>query len=115
MNCTVDEYVTKAWTGGVYRDCPTEEVVSEFSQYSGLDISIARKYFNRYCANGCINKRRQPLRIKDRNALAMNMKMFGRNINRFLCKKCLMKEFSWNKSQWNEKVNEFKAQGCQLF
>lgn len=115
MNCTVDEYVTKAWTGGVYRDCPTEEVVSEFSQYSGLDISIARKYFNRYCANGCINKRRQPLRIKDRNALAMNMKMFGRNINRFLCKKCLMKEFGWSKSQWDEKVNEFKEQGCQLF
>lgn len=115
MNCTVDEYVTKAWTGGVYRDCPTEEVVSEFSQYSGLDISIARKYFNRYCANGCINKRRQPLRIKDRNALAMNMKMFGRNINRFLCKKCLMKEFGWSKSQFDEKVNEFKAQGCQLF
>lgn len=115
MNCTVDEYVTKAWTGGVYRDCPSEEVVSEFSQYSGLDISIARKYFNRYCANGCINKRRQPLRIKDRNALAMNMKMFGRNINRFLCKKCLMKEFGWSKSQWDEKVNEFKAQGCQLF
>ena len=115
MNCTVDEYVTKAWTGGVYRDEPTEEVISEFSKYSGLDISIARKYFNRYCANGCINKRRQPLRIKDRNALAMNMKMFGRNINRFLCKKCLMKEFGWSKSQWDEKVSEFKAQGCQLF
>lgn len=115
MNCTVDEYVTKAWTGGVYRDEPTEEVISEFSQYSGLDISIARKYFNRYCANGCINKRRQPLRIKDRNALAMNMKMFGRNINHFLCKKCLMKEFGWSKSQWDEKVSEFKAQGCQLF
>lgn len=115
MNCTVDEYVTKAWTGGVYRDEPTEDVISEFSQYSGLDISIARKYFNRYCANGCINKRRQPLRIKDRNALAMNMKMFGRNINHFLCKKCLMKEFGWSKSQWDEKVSEFKAQGCQLF
>ena len=115
MNCTVDEYVTKAWTGGVYRDEPTEEVISEFSQYSGLDIPIARKYFNRYCANGCINKRRQPLRIRDRNALAMNMKMFGRNINHFLCKKCLMKEFGWSKSQWDEKVNEFKEQGCQLF
>ena len=115
MNCTVDEYVTKAWTGGVYRDEPTEEVISEFSQYSGLDIPIARKYFNRSCANGCINKRRQPLRIKDRNALAMNMKMFGRNINHFLCKKCLMKEFGWSKSQWDEKVNEFKEQGCQLF
>ena len=102
-------------TCAIIDDEPTEEVISEFSQYSGLDIPIARKYFNRYCANGCINKRRQPLRIKDRNALAMNMKMFGRNINHFLCKKCLMKEFGWRKSQWDEKVNEFKEQGCQLF
>ena len=26
-----------------------------------------------------------------------------------------MKEFGWSKSQWDEKVNEFKEQGCQLF
>lgn len=115
MNCTIDEYVSKAWTGGVFRVEPTEEVIKEYAKYSGIDLPIARKYFNRYCANGCINKRRQPLKIKDKNALAMNMKMFGRHIEEFRCKKCLMKEFGWTAEQWDSRVAAFKRQGCQLF
>lgn len=115
MNCTVEEYVTRAWNGGVYRPEPTEEVIQEYAQYADLDIGVARKYFNRYCANGCLNKRRQPLKIKDKDTLAMNMKMFGRDISKFLCKKCLMKEFGWTTSQWDAKVADFKSQGCKLF
>lgn len=115
MNCTIEEYVTKAWTGGVFRPEPTEEVIQEYATYSGIETDVAKKYFNRYCSNGCINKRRQPLRIKDKNALAMNMKMFGRDIEKFKCKKCLMKEFGWTQEQWNKQVNEFKNQGCRLF
>ena len=41
MNCTIDEYVIKAWTGGVYRPVPTAEVVQEYSRYAGLDINVA--------------------------------------------------------------------------
>lgn len=115
MNCTIEEYVAKAWTGGVYRTEPTEEVIVEYAQYSGLELDVARKYFNRYCANGCLNSRRQPLRIKDKNALAMNMKMFGRNVEKFKCKKCLMQEFSWDQERWDQQVQEFKKQGCKLF
>ena len=115
MNCTVDEYVTRAWNGGVYRAEPTEEVVREYAEHAGLDIEIARKYFNRYCANGCLNKRRTPLKIKDRNTIAMNMKMYGREVNNFLCKKCLLKEFHWDSEQWDEMVDDFKSQGCKLF
>ena len=115
MNCTIDEYVTKAWNGGVYRAEPNDEVIAEYAMYSGLDIGVASKYFNRYCSNGCINKRGQPAKIKDKNALAMNMKMFGRNIEEFKCRKCLMKEFDWTKEQWDSKVSAFKRQGCQLF
>lgn len=115
MNCTVDEYVTKAWPGGVFRDEPTDEVILEYSEYSGLDPDIAKNYFNRYCMNGCLNKRGQPLKIKDKSALAMNMKMFGRHIDQFKCKKCLMKEFGWTNDDWVKKVTSFKAQGCRLF
>lgn len=115
MNCTVDEYVKKAWNGGVFREEPTQEVIKEYADHAGIDESVARKYFNRHCANGCINKRRQPLKIKDRDTLAMNMKMFGRNIDRFLCKKCLLKEFGWTPEQWDQKVSAFKSQGCKLF
>lgn len=115
MNCTIDEYVTKAWTGGVYRSEPTEEVIAEYAEYSGIDVSIAKNYFNRHCSNGCKNNRGQPLKIKDKNALAMNMKYFGRHIEIFKCKKCLMKEFGWSKEDWDSKVESFKRQGCQLF
>ncbi len=115
MNCTAEEYVTKAWNGGVYRAEPTEEVIREYAEHTGLSFETASKYFGKYCANGCLNKRRQPLRIKDKETLAMNMKLFGRDINRFLCKKCLMKEFDWNEEQWAAKVADFKQQGCQLF
>lgn len=52
MNCTIEEYVTKAWTGGAFRSEPTKEVIQEYAVYSGLDLDVARKYFNRYCSNG---------------------------------------------------------------
>lgn len=115
MNCTINEYVMKAWTGGIYRSEPTEEVVQEYAKYSGLELEIARKYFNKFCSNGCLNSRHQSLRIKDKNTLAMNMKMFGRDIKKFKCKKCLMKEFGWSKEQWDAQIQEFKNQGCELF
>ena len=115
MNCTINEYITTAWPGGVYRSEPTEEVVEEYARYSGLDVEISRKYFNKYCANGCINKRRQPMKIKDKDTLAMNMKLFGRHIDQFRCKRCLMKEFGWNQEQWNSKIDQFKRSGCILF
>ena len=49
MNCTIDEYILKAWTGGVYRPEPTDDVIQEYAQYNELDENIAEKYFNRYC------------------------------------------------------------------
>ncbi len=115
MNCTLDEYMHICWNGGVYRNEPTEEVVKEYAEYNDLDIDIAIKYFNRYCRNGCLNKRKQPLKIKDKDTLAMNMKLYGRYIEQFKCKKCLLKELNFTKEQWDSKVEEFKYQGCKLF
>ena len=115
MNCTLKEYYQQAWNGGVFRKEPTEEVVEEYATYNDLDINIARKYFNRYCSNGCLNKRHEPQKIKSKDVLGMNMKLFGRNIEKFKCKKCLMKEMSWTKEDWNEQVESFKLQGCKLF
>ena len=45
----------------------------------------------------------------------MNLKMHGRNINKFYCKKCLMKEFAWTSDDWNKQIDTFKNQGCALF
>lgn len=115
MNCTLEEYLQKAWNGGTYRDEATEEVIQEYAEYNNLDVSIARKYFDRTCMNGCTNKKGKPVKIKDKTTLAFNMKLFGRHIEKFMCKKCLMKEMNWDEEKWNSEAQRFKQQGCDLF
>ena len=114
-NCTINEYVNQSWNGGVCRAEATEEVIREFAKYNQLDTETARRYFNRYCAGGCLNSRKKPLKIKSKEVLAMNMKMFGRDINKFKCKRCLMREFGWTDQDWENQVEMFKSQGCDLF
>ena len=41
MNCTLDEYITQAWNGGVFRDEPTQEVIDEFCKSNNLTESVA--------------------------------------------------------------------------
>lgn len=108
MNCTLNEYLTQAWNGGTFRNEPTQEVIEEFAKYNDLDINITAQYFNKECCN--CNKR-----IKHKEVLSMNMKMHGRNTNKFFCKKCLMKEFDWTSEDWNKQILTFKSQGCALF
>ena len=36
MNCTLEEYLNVAWSGGAYREEPTEEVIEEFAKYNGV-------------------------------------------------------------------------------
>lgn len=115
MNCTIDEYINSAWSGGVYRPEPTIEVVEEFATYKELDIKIAKQYFNKYCNNGCKNRAGKLVKIKDKEVLGMNMKLHGRETNKFLCKNCLMKIYDLNNERWDEKVREFTENGCKLF
>lgn len=110
MNCTLKEYLTQAWSGGVFRDEPTQEVINEFCEYTRISPDVADQYFNKYC-NSCEKKKR----IKDKEVLSMNMKMHGRNTNKFYCKKCLMKEFGWTSEKWDKQIDLFKQQGCALF
>ena len=108
FNCTLQEYLTQAWNGGTFRDEPTQEVIDEFVEYTGIDKHIALQYFNKKCC--CCDKR-----IKHKEVLSMNLKINGRQINKFYCKKCLMKEFNWTQEDWDKQVTLFKAQGCALF
>lgn len=111
MNCTIDEYLTQAWNGGTFRDEPTDEVIQEFAEYNGLnvgDTKVARQYFNKYC-DECEK------RIKDKTTLAMNMKFHGRDVSKFLCKKCFKKLYEMNDDKWNKYVESFKRDGCALF
>lgn len=108
MNCTINEYITQAWNGGTFRDEPTEEVIEEFCKYTGIDMSVALQYFNKSC-NNCKK------RIKHKQVISMNLKIHGRTIDKFFCKKCLMKEFGWSDDDWNKQIKVFKSQGCKLF
>jgi phosphoadenosine phosphosulfate reductase len=107
LNCTLKEYHT-CWNGGLLREKPTEEVIKEFAEYKGLDIEIAKKYFNHTCkiCNKNVNKS---------EVIAMNLKLLGRNIDTYLCKKHLMEFLEINKEQWDRYVKEFKESGCSLF
>lgn len=118
MNCTVDEYVNQAWNSGAYREEPTEEVIKEFARYNGLDVGdtkVAAQYFNKYCSNGCKSKSGKLKKIKDRDTISMNMKFHGREIDKFLCKKCFMKLYEMDEEKWNWWIERFKQDGCALF
>jgi len=45
----------------------------------------------------------------------MNLKFFGRNTTRFMCKDCLMKYLEIDKEQWDKYIEDFKKIGCELF
>lgn len=111
MNCTIKEYIQSAWNGGTYRDEPTQEVIDEFAEYNGLnvgDTAVAKQYFNKSCCD-CGK------RIKSKEVLAMNMKFHGREITKFLCKKCFKKLYEMDDAGWDRYVASFKRSGCALF
>lgn len=106
MNCTSKEY-HNCWSGGTYREEPTEEVIVEFAEQQGLHIDIAKKYFNKTCM--CCDKKLK------KDDIALSMKYYGRQIEKFKCKKCISKELGITNKELKEKIQEFKSDGCQLF
>lgn len=107
-NCTIEEYLNN-WNNGVLRNEPTEEVILEFMKYKNFDnYQLAKKYFNKYCCS--CNKK-----VNHKNEIAMNLKLFGRNTNNFYCKKCFMKKMDWTKNQYEQQIEKFKENECNLF
>ncbi len=108
LNCTIDEYVNQCWNGGMFRDEPNDTVIEEYSKYTGIDKNIAKQYFNKNCLK--CNKK-----INKKEDIGMNLKFFGRDINKFYCKKCLKAELDLNEEDYNNKIKDFKNNGCDLF
>ena len=106
LNCTNQEYHL-AWNGGMVREEPTEEVIIEFAQQQGLDLEIAKKYFNKTCM--CCSKKLK------KDDIALSMKYYGRQIENFKCIKCLSKDLGVDKKILKEKIKDFKSDGCSLF
>lgn len=106
MNCTLEEYYFN-WNGGMVRNESTEEIIEEFSEQQGLDIDIARKYFNKTCM--CCNKKLK------KNDVALSMKFYGRQIENFKCIKCMSDEFNISQKELRQRAETFKKGGCELF
>lgn len=115
LNCTLEEYLKLAWNGGLFRKEPNYEVIREYSKYSGIEENVAKQYFNKYCENGCKTRSGKLKKIKEKDVIGMNMKLHGRNINKFYCKKCLMSMHDMDNQKWDLEIQRFKDQGCQLF
>lgn len=47
--------------------------------------------------------------------VAVNLKFFGRDAKNLLCKECFKKQFDMTEEQYNNTIEGFKAQGCELF
>ena len=89
-------------------------VMFDGSHY-GIEENVAKQYFNKYCENGCKTQSGKLKKIKEKDVIGMNMKLHGRNINKFYCKKCLMTMHDMNNQKWDLEIQRFKDQGCQLF
>ena len=107
LNCTIKEYHL-CWNGGLLRSEPTLEVINEFAEHKGVNIDIVEKYFNHKCKI-CDKK------VNKNDDIAMNLKLLGRNMDDYFCKKHLMEYLEIDKEQWNTYINEFKLSGCALF
>lgn len=51
----------------------------------------------------------------DRDTLALNKKLLGRTVNKFLCIKCLAEYLGATTDDLLTKIEELKEQGCDLF
>lgn len=106
MNCTQEEYHL-CWNGGIHRDNATDEVINEFAKQQDLDVEIAKKYFDKKCT--CCNKKLK------KDDIALSMKFYGRQIEKFKCIKCLSKDLNVSVKELRERAKEFKKGGCTLF
>lgn len=74
----------------------------EFQRLMNLKYKRKKK-----CSCGCTEF--------DPDTVAMNLKIFGREGKIFLCKECFKKNFEWTEEDWNNEIEKFKMQGCDLF
>ena len=60
----------------------------------------------------CVICGRQEL---DRDTIEINQKLLGRKIDNYYCMECLADYLECTVEELQEKIEEFKADGCELF
>lgn len=51
----------------------------------------------------------------DKNTIGINKKLLGKNITNFYCMECLADYLEVSVEDLQEKIEEFKDEGCKLF
>ena len=51
----------------------------------------------------------------NKNTIGINKKMLGKNIKNFYCMDCLAEYLGTTTEKLEEKIEEFKEEGCRLF
>ena len=53
--------------------------------------------------------------ISNKDIIALNKKLFNKNIKTFLCLKCMAIHLEASEEDLLDKIEEFKEEGCTLF
>ncbi len=51
----------------------------------------------------------------DKNTIGLNKKLLGKEVRNYFCKDCLADYLDTTVDDLNEKIEEFKDEGCTLF
>lgn len=51
----------------------------------------------------------------DKDTIALNKKLLGKNIDKFYCLECLADFLNVTVDELIDKIEEFKEEGCELF
>lgn len=51
----------------------------------------------------------------DKDTIALNRKLLGKNIEKYYCLDCLAVFFNVTVDELLEKIEEFKEEGCEMF
>lgn len=84
------------------------EVYEYTDKYKEFQQVMNRKYKEKkQCVCGCTDF--------TGDDVAMNLKYFGRDVKTLLCRGCFQNIMEMSDKQWDEAIDGFKAQGCELF
>lgn len=118
LKWTREEWRLGKWKQGTSKEYDiiskkaTPERIKQLAEIKDISEVMAEKYFKRTCK--CCDKKLNP------DEIAMNLKLFGRyedieDNREFMCKTHLCEDFNWTGKEYQEKVQEFRESGCNLF
>ena len=114
LKWTLDEWKRGKWKQGTSKEQElihkkaTKERIKELADLKGISEHIAEKYFNKKCNCG---------KKLNSDEIAINFKIYGRNIDlsKLQCKKCFCESNNMSGKDYVKMVHEFRDSGCELF